>query len=71
MSGEGPIVIVQIILSFLIIFTQVRLPFWGPEHIQKLKKIGVRTGTGDKFDKIAHFRGFIFGNAHCEEGAQG
>ena len=49
MSGEGPIVIVQIILSFLVIITQVRLPFWGPYHIQKFKKIGVCMGTGEFF----------------------
>ena len=58
MSGEGPIVFV------LIILLRKGLPFWGPYHIQKLKKFGVRTENGGRFEKIAHLQGFIFGNAH-------
>ena len=42
----GPIVTVLIILSFMII-TWIGLTFWGPQYIQKLKKTGVRMGTGE------------------------
>ena len=52
---EGPIVTVLIIL-----ITRIGLRFWGPYHIQKLKKIGVRMGTGEFF----FISGVVFGHAH-------
>ena len=58
--GEIPIVTVLSILFIIIL----RLPFWGPEHIQKLTKFGVHIGTGQIFQKFAHFRGFAFRHAH-------
>ena len=56
---EGPIVTVLIIL-----ITGIGLRFWGPYHIQKLKKIGVRMGTVNFFFLIRDVRGVVFGHAH-------
>ena len=47
LSGKGPIVIV-----FIILILRIRLPFWGPYHIQKLKKIEVCMGTAEIFLKM-------------------